>query len=91
MFRFKSSRKSSLSFTIKALPRRSRLSHVYAAPGDAEPAFELEAGDHCIAPQGPDHTRTDPGSDLHLMWVECGDKGQGWVLDGVLDYATLNR
>lgn len=91
MFGFRSSRKSSISFTVNGLPRRSRLSHVYTRPGDEEPIFELEAGDHCVAPQGPDHTRTDPASDLRLMWVECGEKGEGWVLDGILDYATVNR
>lgn len=91
MFGLKRNRTSAMSFSVGAVPKNTRLNQVYARPEDEEAAFSLENGDHCIAPKGAEFSRSDPASDLTLIWVECGEKGKGWVLDGILDYSTVNR
>lgn len=89
MFGFK--RKTRIGFTVGELPRRGRLDHVYARPGDEEAVFLLEKGDRCIAPGDEAHIHTDPASGVRMLWIECLDKGSGWVFDGVLDFAQIQR
>ena len=91
MFANQEDQSASLSSSVGAVPHDTRLNQEFTHIGDEEPAFIVEQGDVCLCARGDEHNKTDPASDLVMMKVECLGKGSGWVLNGLLDYSTLNR